>query len=106
MFATPVGNPAMNIGVAQIRGALIKISIQKIFFYLCQMLPSISKRNNPYIYAVIYTMCVCIYIYIYIYGLEVTHYTESAQSNRSKVSEIYIYIYIYPQTRVVHTNIH
>ena len=63
------------------------------------MLPSISKRNNPYIYAVIYTM----YIYI---GLEVTHYTESAQSNRSKVSEIYIYIYIYPQTRVVYTNIH
>ena len=31
-----------------------------------------------------------------VYGLEVTHYTESAQSNRSKVSKIYIYIlYIY-----------
>ena len=27
-----------------------------------------------------------------VYGLEVTHYTESAQSNRSKVSKIYIYI--------------
>ena len=29
-----------------------------------------------------------------VYGLEVTHYTESAQSNRSKASKIYIYIYI------------
>ena len=34
MFATPVGNPTMNIRVAQIRGALTKISIQKIFLSL------------------------------------------------------------------------
>ena len=34
MFVTPVGNPTMNIGVAQIRGALIKISIQNFFLSL------------------------------------------------------------------------
>ena len=80
MFATPVGNPTMNIGVAQIRVALVKISIQKFFLSLP------DAAFNIYIY---------IYIYM-VYGLEVTHYTESAQSNRSKVSKIYIYIlYIY-----------
>ena len=92
MFATPVGNPTMNIRVAQIREALTKISIQKIFLSLP------DAAFNIYIYVNIYM----------VYGIEVTHYTESAQLNRSKVSKIYIYIYIYiyPQTLAVYTNIH
>ena len=79
MFATPVGNPTMNIRVAQIREALTKISIQKIFLSLP------DAAFNIYIYVNIYMA----------YGIEVTHYTESAQLNRSKVSKIYIYLYIY-----------
>ena len=46
MFATPVGNPTMNIGVAQIRGALIKIYIQKIFLSLP------DAAFNIYIYGI------------------------------------------------------
>ena len=90
MFATPVGNPTMNIRVAQIRGALTKISIQKIFLSLP------DAALNIYIYVNIYM----------VYGIEVTHYTESAQLNRSKVSKIYIYIYIYIHRHLLYIQIY
>ena len=75
MFATPVGNPTMNIRVAQIREALTKISIQKIFLSLP------DAAFNIYIYVNIYMA----------YGIEVTHYTESAQLNRSTIKHKQMY---------------
>ena len=41
-----------------------------------------------------------------VYGIEVTHYTESAQLNRSKVSKIYIYIYIYIHRHLLYIQIY